>query len=90
MTESRFKAVSSNDLKLILDAKDSTSAKSTISRAEKLFRAFLIESGEADDFESLTKEQLDGLLQTFYGSLRRNDRQNYKTTTLLFVSVMIK
>jgi hypothetical protein len=85
MTESRFKAVSSNDLKLILDAKDSTSTKSTISRAVKLFRVFLKESGESEDFESLTKEQLDGLLQTFYASLRRNDRQNYKTTTLVSI-----
>ena len=62
--------------------KDSEATRKSTEKAVKLLRTYLHEKGQSEEFEKLTKAELDSVLFLFYVEIRKLDGDYYKTASL--------
>lgn len=74
-----FISVSEEDLQQLDSEKDSKNTKRVIHRSVHLFRSFL---GERRDFENFNKEELNKALRKFFASIRKSDGSELKKSSL--------
>lgn len=78
----RFASLSEEQLNCLVDEKDSVSTKNSTKYAVNVFRQYLKEKNESEEFESCNREELDTLLRSFYAELRNSKGNLYKKTSL--------
>jgi hypothetical protein len=81
-TPGRFACLSDDDFKEHLKNKDSANTLKATKKAVNIFRAYLQEKGQPDNFEALGKLQLAKILERFYAELRKTDGDYYKTASV--------
>ena len=81
-TRKRFATVSREEYENILKNKDSEATRKATVKAVKILRTYLREKGQCEDFEKLSKAELDSTLCLFYVEIRRLDGEYYKTASL--------
>ena len=81
-TQKRFASVTKEEYEEILRNKDSEATRKSTEKAVKLLRTYLHEKGQSEEFEKLTKAELDSVLCLFYVEIRKQDGDYYKTASL--------
>ena len=85
MSSGRFASLSEAELQQIIDGKDAKSTNNSTKYAVKIFRDYLKDKQLPEDFENLTKQELDSHLRCFYGEVRNTNGEMYKRTSLLSI-----
>jgi hypothetical protein len=80
-TKARFGSLTSDDIDIIEDNKDSENTKKVIKKSVNILRAFLAEKGQDENFEELSNEDMDVLLKDFYANARTVKGEKYKLTS---------
>ena len=81
-TAGRFKEVEEEDIRRLLNDKDSKSTKRTIKQRVKLFCSYLAEFDVNTGFEYMPKEELNKHLWNFYATVCTKDGKSFKKSTL--------
>ena len=81
-TQKRFASVTKEEYEEILRNKDSEATRKSTEKAVKLLRTYLHEKGQSEEFEKLTKAELDSVLCLFYVEIHKLDGDYYKTASL--------
>jgi hypothetical protein len=64
-----FVDITEDNISELMKSKDSKSTQRAVTRSIKLFRDFLIQKNEPEEFETYTKQKLDEMLRLFYASI---------------------
>ena len=78
---SRFGNLSNLDIEEIEGKVDKESTKRVLERSVRIFRAFLREKRRDESFESLSSEELDDELKSFYANARTEKGEFYKLSS---------
>ena len=81
-TQKRFVSVTKEEYEEIFRNKDSEATRKSTEKAVKLLRTYLHKKGQSEEFEKLTKAELDSVLCLFYVEIRKLDGDYYKTASL--------
>ena len=71
-----------DDLKRLLDMKESKNTKKTTKSAVNLFRSYCIEQQRPECFEKLSGEEIVEILRFFYAEVMKKGGELYKKTSL--------
>ena len=89
-TKKRFSNLSSDEIELLIEKKDSENTRKSTKNAVATLIAFCneISPGESppkdvDYLEELSKEELNELLAAFYPNARKKNGENYKKSALM-------
>ena len=81
-SSSRFASLNEDEFEEILLHKDADNTRKATQGAATLFRSYLGEKGQNQEFEKLDKTTLASLLSKFYLEARKADGDFYKTSSL--------
>ena len=73
----------------LIKAKDAESTQRSTEVGVKIFKCYLKERLYDPDFESYSKAQLADVLEQFYVEVRKEDREEYKTGSLINIRAAI-
>ena len=73
-SNSRFQAISEEEIQNLITSKDSKSTQRTIKRSTATFRKFLIENKKSPDFENFDKRELNENLRLFFASIQKQGK----------------
>ena len=77
-----FVDITEDNISELMKSKDSKSTQRAVTRSTKLFRDFLIQKNEPEEFETYTKQKLDEMLRLFYASIRKKDGEMMKKSSV--------
>ena len=78
----RFAEISEKQLQTIVENKDAVDTKRSTNQAVKIFREYLVEKAQSNDFESFSPSELDTFLGKFYAEARNRNGELYKKSSL--------
>ena len=78
----RFAEISEEQLQTIIENKDAVNKKRSTNQAVKIFREYLAEKAQSNDFESFSPSELDTFLEKFYEEARNRNGKLYKKSSL--------
>ena len=78
----RFAEISEQQLQTIVENKDAMNTKRSTNQAVKIFREYLAENAQSNDFESFSPSELDTFLEKFYAEARNRNGKLYKKSSL--------
>lgn len=81
----RFASVSEEEMADILRNKDAQSTQRSMMQHVKIFEAYLACKGLPTNFEEFDKPRLADILSKFYVEVRREDKERYKTGSMISI-----
>ena len=78
----RFSSLNGEQFQQLIIDKDAKNTKKATAFAINAFQAYLKEKNEDEQFDSMTKAKLDGVLAKFYAEARQENGTLYKRTSL--------
>jgi hypothetical protein len=78
----RFAEISEEQLQTIVENKDAVNTKRSTNQAVKIFREYLAEKAQSNDFESFSPSELDTFIGKFYAEARNRNGELYKKSSL--------
>ena len=82
MAGNRFATVNDDEMQRILVEKDAINTRKSTVSGEKLFRSYLREREQSEDFENFNTASLDKILCKFYVEVRQENGEKYKKSSL--------
>ena len=82
----RFASVSNEEIKMLVESKDSSNTKKQTEVSFNIFLSYCNEKSIAFDPKTISKESLDEVLRKFYVEIRKNDGLHI-CTKISFVAV---